>query len=253
MYKNKYVFFLVITLILLVGILILYNNFIQVEGFGGKSTAIIIEPRKHKALSYVLENFLKNLPDNWDIVIMHGTQNEEYVENILNTDLQSYKSRITKKNLYVDNLSISDYNNLLKSPSFYDNIPTETFLIFQTDSVICDENKDLLDGFLKYDYVGAPWKDAVGNGGLSLRKKSKMLEIISKCPKDEGNEDIYFANPCIDSNKPSIEEAKKFSVEKLFNKDSFGVHKPWAYLDAKDLDAKKDSCKSLSRLIDLNM
>ena len=58
----------------------------------------------------------------------------------------------------------------LTSKEFYHNFPTEIFLIFQTDSVICNENKDLLDDFMKYDYVGAQWKDAVGIGGFSLKK-----------------------------------------------------------------------------------
>ena len=71
----------------------------------------------------------------------------------------------------VDNLTIRDYNRLFTNKSFYDYIPTETFLIFQTDTMIFKEHKNLINNFLEYDYVGAPWLACkqVGNGGLSLR------------------------------------------------------------------------------------
>jgi len=142
----------------------------------------------------------------------------------------------------------------VKSKDFYNNIPTEIILIFQTDSVICEENKDLINKFINndYDYVGAPWSNAVGNGGLSLRKKSKMLEIIEKCPKNNINEDIFFANSCINTKKPSIDEAKEFSVESLFSENHFGVHKPWIHFNDIELKKTKNNCKSLNKLIELN-
>ena len=37
-----------------------------------KKLAFISEPRKHKALKFVLENFLTILPKDWNIQINHG-------------------------------------------------------------------------------------------------------------------------------------------------------------------------------------
>jgi hypothetical protein len=116
-----------------------------------------------------------------------------------------------------------------------------------------------IQGCIKYDYVGEPmsseknkeWKnllindknprkgdEVVGNGGLSLRKKSKMLEIIRKCPiKTNGQtylEDLYFSLPCPDVEnykKPDTDESKNFSIENHPNDKSFGVHKPWGFID----------------------
>ena len=119
---------------------------------------------------------------------------------------------------------------------FYDHIPTETFLIFQTDTIIFEKHKYLLDFFLEYDYVGAPWDHKVknkiynvGNGGLSLRKKSKMLEILeTENPNHNDPEDVFFSCPQkVSIHKPSFEKAKLFSVEELFSPISFGCHKPW--------------------------
>lgn len=193
-------------------------------------TAIIIEPRKHKALYFVLNNFLNNLSNAWKIIIFHGNKNEDYVKNIINKKLIKFKNRISLINLKVDNLTIQEYSNLLKTKDFYKNIPTETFLVFQTDSMILKKHKNLINNFLKYDYVGAPcttkkYKKYIGNGGLSLRKKSKMLKVIKKKGKNNEIEDVYFSNSFV--NKPTIQEAKLFSVEQRFSLRSFGCHKPW--------------------------
>ena len=141
-------------------------------------TAIIIEPRKHKALPFVVKNVIDNLSNDWNVIIFHGNMNINYVNNIVKTS-----NRIKLHNLNVDNFTRNEYSRLLMTKSFYDNIPTETFLIFQSDSMIFSKNKHYIYRFLQYDYVGAPWphlNNQIGNGGFSLRKKSKMIEILEK-------------------------------------------------------------------------
>jgi len=164
----------------------------------------------------------------------------EYIQNIIKFELEKYPSRITLVDLRVDNMNIAQYNELLTSPKFHEYIPTEMFLVFQTDTVILPQNAHLIDGFLDYDYVGAPWTDCqVGNGGFSLRRKSKMLELIEKVPFIKGEaEDGYFSQysgrPNNDFSikvvKPSPEKAKQFSVETVFYDQPFGCHKPWCYI-----------------------
>jgi hypothetical protein len=48
-----------------------------------KYTAVIVEPRKHKAIEFVLNNICECLSMNWNIVFFHGCNNEEYVKNII--------------------------------------------------------------------------------------------------------------------------------------------------------------------------
>jgi len=202
-----------------------------------KYTAVIIEPREHPALEFVLQNFNDNLSDEWQFVVFHGNKNIEYTQKIC--DKVFKKDRVKLVNLGIDNLTISEYSGLFYNNILYDNISTETFLIFQTDSIICSKYKDTINEFLDYDYVGAPWANGdIGNGGLSLRKKSKMLEIVEKCKnKKVGdnyiNEDMIFFNGCnvVELNKPNFDKAKKFSLETVFNEKSFGIHKAYAYLD----------------------
>jgi hypothetical protein len=121
-----------------------FNGVFQEE----KYTAIIIEPRKHPALEFVLENFTANLNDKWNFVIFHGNLNKEFIDNIIRTKLRDHINRITLVDLEVDNLTIQEYSELFYDPAFYKNIPTEIFLVFQSDTVICSKHRELI-----YDYT----------------------------------------------------------------------------------------------------
>lgn len=254
---------MLIYLVLVIIILISLNTHEQFKSIKSKYTAIIIEPRQHKALEFVLKNFSDNLSNEWNIIIFHGNLNIDYVKNII----LKIKRPIKMINLNVDNLTIQEYNKMFYTKTFYDNIPTETFLVFQTDTMICKTFKKLINNFLKYDYVGAPWKGinglyGVGNGGLSLRKKSKMLEMINKCNsriyEREGilhNEDIFFSNLCADKvnmNKPDLDESKNFSIETVYNDETFGIHKCWNYMTPDNLKKINDFCPELDKLVELN-
>ena len=255
--KTAFVFALFCVFLLSVFFFCFQNfNLYDDNSENGKYTAVIIEPREHKALAFVLKNFLDNLSDEWNILIMHGNKNVDFVANIIDNDLAKYRSRIQLHNLQVDNLTIDDYNQLLVNEEFYQHIPTEIFLIFQTDTMIC--NKDKLNEFLDYDYVGAPWswlgsEKKGGNGGLSLRRKSKMLEKIRQCKNTEDEyEDMYFSNSCGNLNFPKYEKAKRFSVETVYNDDSFGIHKPWSYLSEEQLQVISQKCIGFNTLVEFN-
>lgn len=86
---------------------------------------------------------------------------------------------------------IEGYNRLLKSSGFYERFrESEYILIAQLDCLIFSSDLDhwMLRG---YDYLAAPWfkgfsedHDAglwrVGNGGLSLRKVSSAIRVLSQ-------------------------------------------------------------------------
>lgn len=248
-------------------------NFIKMDvnvENNAKYTAIIIEPRPHKALEFVLNNFLENLSSDWNIIVFHGNRNMDFVNDIVNIKLNKYITRIKLINLNIDDLSIQEYSHIFYNPDFYNLIPTEIFLVFQTDTIICSKYKDLIYDFIKYDYVGAPWTSIfdnkgsnVGNGGLSLRKKSKSIEILDKCNLESecyktilcDSEDLIMSkthlNNCSSINiyKPSNDEAKNFAIETVKNDKSFGIHKPWKYIN---IDYMKDWCPDVFTLKKLN-
>lgn len=219
-----------------------------------KYTAVIIEPRDHNALEFVLKNFFINLSNEWGFIIYHGRLNKVFIENIINNNLKEYKHRIDKIiQLDIDNLTIKQYNKLCKTPSFYKIVNTDLLLLFQVDTLII--NKEILNNFLKYDYVGAPWKDGmVGNGGLSLRRKNKMIEITEKVDHDFlENEDTYFSyQNVITLDKPDFNEAQKFSIETIFHEKSFGIHAPWKHLNKYEIEYLINKYPDIATLIKLN-
>jgi hypothetical protein len=214
-------------------------------------TAVIVEPRKHAALGFVLKNALECLPETWRIILFHGTLNAEFSAELVGSFTQEEQQRIQLIRLEVENLNQKTYSQLLATRSrIYDHISTEYFLVFQTDSMFFKEYKGLLSMFLseKYDYIGAPWmvcnyaptrqRGFIGNGGLSLRRTEKMLEIIQNhdwnltVPTEfEWMEDLYFTNAYSDIQlkKPPYEKAKLFSVDEVFSAVSFGCHRPWCH------------------------
>ena len=225
----------------------------EIEATDALYTAIIIEPREHKALEFVLNNFWENLDNRWAFIILHGKDNKEFVTNIVNKSDNANRTQLV--NIGVSNLSISQYSELFYNPLLYNYIPTETFLVFQTDSIILKKNRNKVYDFMRYDYVGAPWphnwallgKMSVGNGGLSLRKKSKMLKLLELKDKikhpismygkymaeDQFFNGYYFPNEYI--SKPTFEQAKNFSIEAVFSDTPFGVHKLWSGLNKQQL------------------
>ena len=230
-------------------------------------TAIIIESRNHQALDFVVKNICDNLDSSWKIIIFCGEYNESFCQNIakaINAD------RISVKNIDLPTrLNDNSYSKILCDKKLYDYIPTNTFLVFQTDTMINNSCNHYIDRFLDYDYIGAPWQEfqEVGNGGFSLRKKDKCLEILDKIPYKHGvYEDRYFSltfdkpyskKEClkykeqISLNKPTLDQAKHFSVETIFCEDFFAVHKPWWWQKKNKLKILKEKCVGLDKLIAL--
>jgi hypothetical protein len=195
---------------------------------------VIVEPRKHKYLIPVIKNFMYLLQSKgWGLIVFHGTENEQFVRDGL-----AGWNNVLYRNVGVPNLSGILYNDLLCTPKFWTDIQSvgcEHCLIFQTDTVLLRDN---VDDFLEYDYVGAPWCIefepglAVGNGGLSLRKVSTMLDILRKHPRTilggTRHEDIYFSYWCLKDNRtiPNVFTAKKFAVETVYYHSPTGLHAP---------------------------
>ena len=221
-----------------------------------KYTAVIIEPRRHNALEFVLENFLTNLSEEWGIIIFHGLLNKQFIEQLFNNKLHMFKHRLHKLiQLDIDNLTSQQYSAICKNSNFYKCIDTEIMLIFQTDTLILKENKRQINDFLEYDYVGAPWINRlVGNGGLSLRKKSKMIEICERVnPNFVDHEDNYFCyQNMVNLKRPLFEKAQQFSVETIFHEKSFGIHAPWKHLNKYELEFLTHKYPEITKLIELN-
>lgn len=85
-----------------------------------------------------------------------------------------------------DNVTITSQEHIsrfLTSLWLYETVlqPAEWLLVFQTDSMLCANSRQSLNSWLDYDWVGAPWNpksEFGGNGGLSLRRVSSIVEVL---------------------------------------------------------------------------
>lgn len=226
--------------------------------------AVIVEPRKHKSLLFVVQqveqSLQQSLPqsqddkksDDWPIYLLHGLENKELAQEVKQTCHSVHLILLP-----VTNMTIRDYNNLLTDPSFYKQFQAyEYCLIFQTDSVLFPNSPFDISYFLGYDYVGAPWKwnkkHPGGNGGLSLRKIQTMIDILTTYPYNNNacNEDVYICRLPITC--APFEMCQKFSVESVFYPTPFGVHKPWLYLSVSEYVPLYKYAPTIKTLVDLN-
>ena len=199
--------------------------------------AVLVDTRCLPNFEFVIRQVGRFLDDTWSMTIFTGNLNYDYVKEICNQI-----GNISVINLNIDSMTINDYNNMLLTESFWNRINAEHILIFQGDSLLLRHG---INDYLDYDYVGAPWPHdsftTVGNGGLSLRRKSAIIRVfkeydISQAPLelkpeflDQVPEDVYFSYGLtyLQGNVPSWEEAMKFSVESIPYDNPIGMHQMW--------------------------
>lgn len=212
---------------------------------------VIVEFRNYPHIEFLLRNAILKLnqDSSWSFSIVCGNLNYDLIQNIVKTIDRRVK--IIQLD-FIDNLSQTEYSELLTTKYFWNLFNGEKLLITQEDSYIFNSN---IDNFLYFDYVGAPWlphqndtPNKVGNGGFSLRSKSVMLKVIERISPVETEyntstknymngvnlsfppEDVYFSLN-IQKYKlgkvPKAEVASLFSTERIYNKNSFGGHCFW--------------------------
>jgi hypothetical protein len=202
---------------------------------------VLIEFRILPHIEFLLHNTINKIGNEWSYTIICGIDNYNFMKQII--DKISPNIKIIK--LEYNNIDIDIYNEILTSTYFWNLFIGSKILIWQDDSCIFGSN---INDFIKWDYIGSPWlrndnQYGVGNGGLSLRTKSIMLEIINKIkPEDTITyfnyplknipEDVYFTTNMIKFNIGKLafkNEAYKFSNEQYILNEAFGGHNFFTY------------------------
>jgi len=198
-----------------------YNN------FRSSKAAVLIEPRNHPMIKYVIYNFMYLLaPQGWSLHVFCSIDNYEMINDIrkvLNLHIHI---------LHTNNLTEPEYNKLLTSEKFYNEFDESIshLLIFQTDTMLL---KDNISEFLKFDFIGAAWSFSPNkgcNGGLSLRNRKKMLEICKNYKCNE-NEDGFFSFTNEQSLNviPTLQDKNNFSMETIWCDDPMGLHRAFGH------------------------
>lgn len=210
--------------------------------------AVFIDFRILPNIEFIIRNAILKLGYEWSYTIICGKDNYEYISNIV----ERINKNIRIICLEYNNITQDEYSKLLTTDTFWNQLYGEKILIYQEDSLIFNNN---IHPFLKYDFIGAPFSkstndtpNCVGNGGLSLRTKYKMLEVINSCKLDElilnsstktymynnnlinPPEDVYFSKNMQELSIGDVADwdtANMFSSEQIFNPYSFAGHKFW--------------------------
>jgi hypothetical protein len=192
-------------------------------------TMVIVEPRLHKDLEFVIKNTAYFCP-GWSLYVFVSNQNLEMVKAILGHNA-------SRANIIVfteGNITIDQYNAMLTTRRFWDIIEADNILMFQTDTIV---RRFGIEKYCIYDYIGAPWphlNNTIGNGGLSIRRKAALIEAIdNQTPEINEHEDLFFARwnyrPGSTARLPSIETATEFSVENIDHPNPWGAHQIWKW------------------------
>ena len=214
--------------------------------------SVLIEYRQFPHLEFLIRNAIIKLGSKWSYTIVCGNLNYDYMVDMCSRISPNIK--IIKTDF--DNLTPQLYSKFLSSLAFWDLLVGEKILIYQEDSIIFKNN---IDDFMQWDYIGAPfpeWQDdtksGVGNGGISLRTRSVMKQIINSITVENTvfnkwtlsymyyayggmenavpPEDVYFTKNMEDLNIGLLadrESAGRFSTESIVNLDSFAGHIFW--------------------------
>ena len=228
----------VATFLLMVSIALIWQQ------ISPRKALVIVEPRKHKNLKYVIENFDERMDSSWDLYVFHGQSAATFAKEASRS--------VKKRNVYLlpldtDNLTADEYNALFKNPAFWNRVHAETILVFQTDVVLCKNSLQHINNFTKYDYIGCSIDDKTigfggwrwssshvddsfyGVGGMSLRKKSFMLKCIMENPTIDSAypEDVFYSN-CVAKSSKKPESAvviNNFCTQNTYNNNSLGAHR----------------------------
>jgi len=210
----------------------------------------LIEYRILPHIEVLLRNTILNLGYDWSYTIICGKENYSFMEKMANDIHKNIKVINTKHDFMNQNI----YNNFLLTTSFWNLFTGEKILIYQGDSFIFKSN---IEEFLHWDYIGSPFSfDCVkpinvGNGALSLRSKSKMLEVLNRFPIDKIDkaiflpntieykleqefdyipEDIYFSQILQTYKIGTVADyntANQFSSETVYTEDCFSTYCMW--------------------------
>jgi SAM-dependent methyltransferase len=212
--------------------------------------SVLIEFRCLPHLEFLIRNTILKLGDAWCHSIICGNLNYDFMVKMCSAI--STKIKIIKTNY--DNLLPSEYSLFLSSLDFWNLLNGKKILIYQEDSIIFKSN---IADFVHWDYIGAPWfknqndtKGGVGNGGISLRTKDVMVQIINAISIFDTQyntstieymtntkstippEDVYFSLNMENLNIGVLADrtsASNFSTECIVNTNSFAGHKFWLF------------------------
>ncbi|RFU34017.1 hypothetical protein B7463_g2273, partial [Scytalidium lignicola] len=147
--------------------------------------ALLIESRPTLLLAPLLLHFMSVVPPDWRFRFMGSEESVALVNSSasIRQHVDIGKLDLTYIPSNMSTIGQEMISRFLTNLWIYETVlqPAEWLLIFQTDSILCANSRQSLNNWLDYDWVGAPWDPNAkfgGNGGLSLRRVSAIVDVL---------------------------------------------------------------------------
>ncbi|KAH8894857.1 hypothetical protein GQ53DRAFT_642384 [Thozetella sp. PMI_491] len=175
----------------------------QASKFNESKVALLIENRPFPLLAPLMLHFISVVPPDWRFRFMGSVESVQHINTsvAIQEQVRAGKLDLTYIPSNMTTGSQEEISRFLTNLWLYETVlqPAEWLLIFQTDSILCANSRQTLNEYLDYDWVGAPWNPTGrygGNGGLSLRKVSTIIDVLRNQERVHGSEpeDVWLTD-----------------------------------------------------------
>ncbi|KAB5558094.1 hypothetical protein GE09DRAFT_1173155 [Coniochaeta sp. 2T2.1] len=167
----------------------------QASKFNESKVALLIENRINPILAPLMLHFISVVPPDWRFRFMGSVDSVEYLNKsmAIREHVAAGKLDLTYIPANMSTGSQEEISRFLTNLWLYEVVlqPAEWLLVFQTDSILCANSRQTLNDYLEFDWVGAPWNPRGrfgGNGGLSLRRVSAIIDVLRNQDRVPGSE-----------------------------------------------------------------
>ncbi|CRK24988.1 hypothetical protein BN1708_014091 [Verticillium longisporum] len=170
--------------------------------FNHSKVALLIENRPNPILAPLMLHFMAVVPPDWRFRFMGSEASVAHINQsmAIREHVNSGKLDLTFIPSNMSTAGQEMISRFLTTLWLYETVlrPAEWLLVFQTDSMLCANSRHNINDFLEYDWIGAPWNPAGrwgGNGGLSIRRVSAMIDVLREQVRVDGTEpeDVWLA------------------------------------------------------------
>ncbi|GAM91202.1 hypothetical protein ANO11243_092490 [Dothideomycetidae sp. 11243] len=202
--------------------------------------ALMIDSRPSHLHVPLLLHFVSVVPSEWTFLFLGS---EATVDSVKRTpavkrlvDTGKIEARLLPANVTITNAK--QLSKFLTMPWTYRHVlhPAEHILVYQTDSILCANSARSVNEFLSWSWVGAPFTFMKygGNGGLSLRRVSSIMSLLSQKsydPRDRRPEDVWLA---AEMRNIGIDDICPRDIAKGWGSSSMYSHHPMSYHTGKN-------------------
>ncbi|KAI0127790.1 hypothetical protein BJ170DRAFT_595648 [Xylariales sp. AK1849] len=170
--------------------------------YNASKVALLVENRALPQLAPLMLHFMSVVPPDWRFRFMGSTESVIYINKsmAIREQVSAGKLDLTYIPSNMSTAGQEMISRFFTTQWLYEVVlqPAEWLLVFQTDSILCANSRQNINDYLDYDWIGAPWNPNGrygGNGGLSLRRVSAMVEVLRDQLRVDGSEpeDVWLA------------------------------------------------------------